>query len=414
MDERHADPDGVGMSAVKLTPSRTTSMDGALVAMMAAATGFAIANIYYAQPVLPLIAHDLGSTGPVTFIPTATQIGYSVGIILLVPVGDRVDRRRVILAQCVGMTLALLSFAIATSALVAMIASLAIGLFATIAQQIVPFAAELSEPDRRGRTVGTVMSGLLAGILSARIVSGAAGEWFGWRAVFWLGASLSLAMTALLYVRLPHSRPSTKASYGRLIASLGRIVLDEPELRRAALTQGLLFGGFSAFWTTLALLLAGPRYHLGSEAAGLFGLLAVGSVAIAPFAGRLADRHGPRSVVRLGTGIVLTGFVLMLCNDHLAVLAVGVVVMDVGVQMAMIGNQSAIYALAGAAPGRFNTVYIAIMFALGACGSAAASTAWTASGWHAVMAVGATAAACAAILQIFPNRRSASSSGVLL
>lgn len=414
MDERHADPDGVGMRTVDNTSSTSSDLDGALVLMMAAATGFAIANIYYAQPVLPLIANDLGSTGPVTFIPTATQIGYSAGIISLVPVGDRVDRRRLILAQCVGLTLALLSFAVAPNALLAIVASLAIGLFATIAQQIVPFAAELSAPDRRGRTVGTVMSGLLVGILSARTVSGAVGEWFGWRAVFWLGASLSLAMTAILYARLPHSRPSTQASYGRLIASLGRIVLDEPELRRSALTQGLLFAGFSAFWTTLALLLAGPRYHLGSEAAGLFGLLAVGSVAVAPFAGQLADRHGPRSVVRLGTCLVLAAFALMLCNDHLVMLAAGVVVMDVGVQMAMIGNQSTIYALAGAAPGRFNTVYIAIMFALGACGSAAASTAWTASGWHAVMAIATTAAACAVILQIFPGRRSAPSHGVAL
>ena len=388
------------MTAVRNTASAAVGLDRTLVLLMAAATGFAIANIYYAQPVLPLIGHDLGGAGSVNFIPTATQIGYSGGIILLVPVGDRVDRRRLILAQCVGLTLALLSFAM--------------GLFATIAQQIVPFAAQLSAPETRGRTVGTVMSGLLVGILSARTLSGVVAEWAGWRSVFWLGASLALAMAAMLYPRLPHSAPSTQTPYGQLIASLGRIVLDEPELRRAAMTQGLLFAGFSAFWTILAPLLAGAPYHLGSEAAGLFGLLAVGSVAVAPLAGRLADRRGPRSVVRVGTVVVLAAFLLMLLDSHLATLAIGVVVMDVGVQVAMIGNQATIYALAGTAPGRFNTIYIAIMFALGAVGSASASAAWSAAGWRAVMMVAAAAAACAVILQIVPSRRSALSQGVAL
>ncbi|WP_210357339.1 MFS transporter [Sphingomonas beigongshangi] len=402
------------MTAVRNTASAAVGLDRTLVLLMAAATGFAIANIYYAQPVLPLIGHDLGGAGSVNFIPTATQIGYSGGIILLVPVGDRVDRRRLILAQCVGLTLALLSFAMATSAVLAIAASVAIGLFATIAQQIVPFAAQLSAPETRGRTVGTVMSGLLVGILSARTLSGVVAEWAGWRSVFWLGASLALAMAAMLYPRLPHSAPSTQTPYGQLIASLGRIVLDEPELRRAAMTQGLLFAGFSAFWTILAPLLAGAPYHLGSEAAGLFGLLAVGSVAVAPLAGRLADRRGPRSVVRVGTVVVLAAFLLMLLDSHLATLAIGVVVMDVGVQVAMIGNQATIYALAGTAPGRFNTIYIAIMFALGAVGSASASAAWSAAGWRAVMMVAAAAAACAVILQIVPSRRSALSQGVAL
>ena len=351
-------------------------LDPVLTLIMAAGTGLAIANIYYAQPLLVLIGRGFSGGGDlVRLVPTATQLGYAVGIVLLVPLSDRVDRRRLIVAQCVGLFLALAATALAATPVMLLAASILVGLFATIAQQIVPFAAELSPPERRGRTVGTVMSGLLVGILLARTVSGLVGEWFGWRTTFWLGAALAAGMGALLAWRLPHSRPSTTDSYRRLLASLWTLFRREAELRRAAFTQGLLFAGFSAFWTVLALLFEQPRYGLGSDAAGLFGIFAVAGVFIAPFAGRRADAAGPARIVRTGVVIVLASFVIMTIDVSLFALAAGVVLMDAGVQMAMIGNQATIYALAGEARGRYNTVFIATMFASGAAGSAAAAAA---------------------------------------
>ena len=381
------------------------ALDPMLTLIMAVGTGLAIANIYYAQPLLGLIERDFGGGGElVHLVPTATQLGYAAGILLLVPLSDRVDRRRLIVAQCAGLVVALAAAALAPTPATLLAASVLVGLLATIAQQIVPFAAELSSPERRGRTVGAVMSGLLVGILLARTVSGLVGEWFGWRATFWLGAVMAAAMGALLAWRLPRSQPSTTDPYHRLLQSLVTLFRREPELRRAALTQGLLFAGFSAFWTVLALLFEQPRYHLGSDAAGLFGILAVAGVFIAPLAGRRADATGPARVILVGVVIVLASFAMMAIDASLLTLAVGVVLMDAGVQMAMIGNQATIYALAGEARGRYNTVFIATMFVSGAAGSAGASAAWAHGGWTAVMLLAAACAAAALLIQFAPRR----------
>lgn len=381
------------------------ALDRLLTVIMAAGTGLAIANIYYAQPLLALIGRGFsGGKELVRLVPTATQLGYAAGILLLVPLSDRVDRRRLIVAQCAALVVALISTALAPTLALLLAASVFVGLFATIAQQIVPFAAELSAPERRGRTVGAVMSGLLVGILLARTLSGLVGEWFSWRATFWLGAALAAAMGMLLGWRLPRSRPSTTDPYHRLLGSLGTLFRREPELRRAAFTQGLLFAGFSAFWTVLALLFELPRYRLGSDAAGLFGILGAAGVFITPLAGRRADATGPTRVVQLGVVVVLASFALMAIDASLLTLAVGVVLMDAGVQMAMIGNQATIYALAGEARGRYNTVFIATMFTSGAAGSAAASAAWTHGGWTAVMLLAAGCAAAALLIQFAPRR----------
>ncbi|MBE7211708.1 MAG: MFS transporter [Gluconacetobacter diazotrophicus] len=375
-----------------------------LILLMAVATGLAVANIYYNQPILGLIGAGFGDPARAGLIPTATQVGYAAGILLLVPLSDQVDRRRLITVQGLGLALALLAAAAAPTIAVLVALSLFIGMCASLAQQILPFAAELAPPATRGRTVGTVMTGLLAGILLARTLSGFVGELAGWRAVFLGGAAVAAAMTVLLALRLPRSRPAPRQLYGRLLVSLWHLVRREPELRRAALTQGLLFAAFSAFWTELALLLREPPFHLGSAAAGLFGVLAAGGLAVAPLAGRLADSRGPRPGVRLGVVAVVAAFGLMAARTDLATLAVGVVVMDAGVQMAMISNQAIIYGLAGEARGRVNTVYIATMFVLGAVGSAAASLAWRTGGWPAVVVVALLLAASALVPQ-FAGRR---------
>jgi predicted MFS family arabinose efflux permease len=360
----------------------------ALTAVMAAAAGLSVANIYYNQPMLGLLENDFGANGSIVMVPAATQLGYALGLLLLVPLGDTVDRRRLILSQTVGLVLALAVAALAPSAVVLVMASLAIGAMATIAQQVVPFAADLAPPETRGRVVGTVMSGLLAGILLARTVSGGVAAYFQWRVMFWLGVAIALGMGSMLFFTLPRRRPGQSHSYPALLASLGPLIRQQPELRRAVLVQGAQFAAFSVFWTTLALLLQGPPFHLGSEVAGLFGIVGLAGVAIAPVAGRLSDAYGPRGIIGLGLLLSLAGFGVFAAAPTLIGLAAGVLLLDAGVQMSMVANQTVIFALVPAARNRINTIYVTGMFLAGAAGSVAGGMAWHTLGWPGVAGLG--------------------------
>jgi len=276
------------------------------------------------------------------------------------------------------------------------LASVTIGVFATIAQQLIPFAAELAPASTRERVLGAITSGLLIGVLLARTLSGVVGAWLGWRAMFALGATIAMLMLAGLAVQLPRSRPESSEPYGQLLVSLLRSVRDAPLLRRAALTQSLLFFGFSAFWTILALLLQGPDFKLGSDVAGLFGILALLGAVIAPPVVRMAGKRA----VPLGVVLVALSFIVMTLLVNLLGVGIGVVLMITGLQIALISNQSKVFAAAGAARGRFNTVFMAAQFTFGAVGSAAASAAWDVGGWIAVMAMAAVSAALALFVQL--------------
>ncbi|WP_233559949.1 MFS transporter [Oleomonas cavernae] len=253
---------------------------------MAIACGIAVANLYYSQPLLGLIAADLGlSEGAVGIVPMATQIGYALGLFLLVPLGDMLDRRRLILIQAGALTLALVGVALSPNLVVLIVGSVAIGIASSIAQQIIPFAAELADDGSRGRVVGVVMSGLLAGILLARVFSGLVGEHFGWRTTYWLAALLTIGLGVMLGRILPRGRARPDTRYLALLASIGAVARRNPLLIKSAVVQSTLFWGFSVFWSTLALYLASPRFLLGADVAGLFGILALVGVFAAPLPG---------------------------------------------------------------------------------------------------------------------------------
>ncbi len=372
----------------------------ALVLVMAVSVGATVANLYYNQPMLGAIAADLAvSPSAVGLIPTATQLGFGLGLLLLVPLGDQMDRRRLILAQSAGLAVALVAAALAPGAATLVLASVAVGLGSALVHQIVPLAAEMASPERRGATVGTVMSGLLLGILLARVVSGAIAAAAGWRAVFWLGAGLAVTVAAVLARALPsRSAPPGSLPYRRLLLSLLALVREEPALRRAALIQAALFGSFSAFWSILALRLQTPPFAFGSFAAGLFGFAgAVGALA-APLAGRTADGRGPYGVIALGTMASLAAWAVLGLAPGLAGLIFGVVLLDLGVQMTLIANQTVIFALRPQATGRVNTVFMVTMFLGGAFGSLVASMAWARGGWGLVAATGGLLAGAALLL----------------
>ncbi|MGD0493349.1 MAG: MFS transporter [Steroidobacteraceae bacterium] len=359
---------------------------------MALATGVAVANIYYNQPMLGIIHRAFPGSAIPGLIPTATQIGYAAGILLLLPLGDLMDRRRLIVGQFLVLALALVLAAWAPTAAGLLAASVVVGVGSAVAQQIVPFAASLAAPESRGRAIGAVMSGLLCGILLSRTLAGFVAAQWGWREMFGLSVPLALSTAVLMAMALPRGQPSARVGYAEALRSLAHLWRHEPRLRIATLAQAGLFASFSVFWTILALHLEGPPFHRGPDVAGLFGILGAAGVFAAPLAGRIADRRGPQLTIWIGAAAVLASWAIFGLIDTLGGLVIGVVLLDFGVQSALVSHQHVIYALRPEARSRLNTVFVTGMFLGGAIGSAVAIVAWRLGGWSAVTLWGAATA----------------------
>ena len=361
-----------------------------LVLLMAIAAGAVVANLYYNQPLLAAIAHDLRvSAIQVGLIPTLTQVGYGLGLLLIVPLGDLAERRRLLVTMVLLAALALALTATISSPPVLIGVSFLVGLFSIAPMLIVPFAATLAEPQERSRVVGSVMSGLLIGVLLARTASGLMGEHFGWRTVYCGAAIFMVVLAALLRFGLPYSRPAAVLKYQKLLTSLPALLRDLPPLQEAAVTGALLFAGFSAFWTTLVFRLGAPPFHLGAQAAGIFGLVGVAGACAAMISGRLADRIRPVRIVLAGLGMVLLSWIILWLGDgSLWCLAAGAILLDFGVQSTHVANQSRIFAMMPEARSRINTIYMVAFFIGGASGSYASALIWSLHGWTGVCLFG--------------------------
>ncbi|MFD9128111.1 MFS transporter [Kitasatospora sp. NPDC059571] len=385
------------------TPAPAPTLGRRLILLLAVACGTAVANVYFPQAVVPLIAKSLHVTpGSAAIVVTCAQLGYAAGIFLLVPLGDRLPHRRLItwllLVTSAGLVLA--GTATGLAALAA--ASALVGAATVVPQVIIPMAAGLTEPERRGAVTGTLLSGLIGGILLARTFSGTLGQWLGWRAPYLIAAGLVLLLALAMATALPTTSPTTDQRYPALLAESLRLLRAEPLLRRSCLYQALVFAGFSAAWTALALLVTGPRYHLGTSAVGVIALVGAASMFATPAAGRRIDRSGPDRVnlaCMLGAvaaaALLLTG--LLGGAAGLVGLGAGMLLLDVAMQSGQVANQSRIFALRPDARARLNTAYMTCAFLGGSVGSWLGVRAYGALGWGGVCALVALLAGLALV-----------------
>lgn len=375
----------------------TKPLSTALILLMAIATGLAVASNYYAQPLLHTIAKELGLTmeSAGTVVITA-QLSYGAGLLLLVPLGDLFEQRRLIVTMTVLSALGLLLSAFAPSLTWLLIGTAVTGMFSVSAQVLVPMAASLTDPQSRGRVVGTLMSGLLLGILLARTVAGALSSAGDWRAIYLLAAALMLISAISLFCALPNHHHSAGLSYPKLLGSVFTLFVEEPVLRLRSLLGLLTFSLFALFWTPLAFLLAVPPYNYSDGVIGLFGLAgAVGAVA-ANWAGRMADRGRGQMATTVGLLVLLACWLPMAFAGHsLIALIIGVLALDFAVQLVHVSNQNAVFQVRPAARNRLNAGYITCYFIGGALGSLIGAQTYPAYGWSGIVIVGAVIATLA-------------------
>lgn len=357
---------------------------------MFTASAVCVANIYYCQPLLSEMGRSLGvSDRAIGYLPMWTQAGTALGMLTFVPLGDMFPRRKLIVIMSVVSALTVAMMAVAPNLTLVNAAGFATGLAGIVAHLILPFAAKLAPPERRGHIVGTVLSGLLLGILLARVVSGFVGDALGWRAMYWFATGAMFLLAIALRYALPYDKPEPNLRYGALVRSIIDLAMTQPVLREAALIGGLLFGAFSSFWATLVFFLGTPPYHYGPRVAGLFGLVGAVGVLFAPWAGRLTDRRGPAFTVTLAILVSIGSYVVFDTAGYgFWGLVAGVILLDLGVQAGHVANQTRIYALVPEARSRLNTIYMVTYFLGGALGSALGAYGWTHWRWNGVCAAG--------------------------
>ncbi|MEJ8648560.1 MFS transporter [Streptomyces sp. MS1.AVA.3] len=366
--------------------------------LMSVAAGLSVAGNYFAQPLLDVIGRDLQlSASTAALVVTVAQVGYGLGLLLLVPLGDLLERRRLAVTLTAATAAFLTVTASAPNAALLLTGTALTGLTSVAAQVVVPYAATLAAPAERGRTVGTVMTGLLLGILLARTAAGLLAELGGWRTVYWVNAALMLLMAVLLRLRLPALRTTAGLRYPALLRSTLALFAQEPVLRWRGALGALTFAGFSVLWTALAFLMSGPAYGWQESAIGLLGLVGAAGSLSASVGGRLADRGLAHQVTGAAAFLLLGSWGLLAAGGaggawSLAALVAGVIVLDLAAQAVHISNQNLVYAVRPEARNRLNSAYMTSYFVGGAAGSALTSVVWGVAGWGGVCVLGAALA----------------------
>ncbi|MFM0404294.1 MFS transporter [Paraburkholderia aspalathi] len=392
------------MSSSNISGKGWAQMKQSIYWVMALAAGLVVANNYYNQPLLVDFAHTFGvAEGQAGVVSIAAQAGYALGLLLFIPLGDKVELRKLFAFTLAASVFALVAMAAAPTLPWAVVASFAAGMASVAPQLLTPLAAQIAGPRGRGKAVGIVMLGLLCGILVSRTVSGVIAAYFGWRAVYAFAAVAMVAVAAMLARVLPRVDPTFSGSYGALMRSLFALLREEPVVRQTASIAALQFAAFSAFWTTLAFHLHGLNASYGSETAGLFGLVGVAGASASYAVGKLTDRHDPRRVIFVASIVFIASYMLLAWKGaSIGGLIVGVILLDLGLQSSHVSNMARNLAVRSTAMSRANTLYMTIRFASGALGATLGNYAWSVWHWPGVCGVGLVFASASMLLQIIP------------
>lgn len=387
-----------------------TTLTSSLILLLSITCGVVVANMYYIQPIGTKVAASLSvSTSAIGILTMLTQLGYALGLLFLVPLGDVVDRPKLIIRMAALSAISLLAAFFAPSFTLFACASFLIGLLSIVPQIIIPYGAVLAGPKDRGKVMGTLLSGLLVGILLSRTVSGIVASLFSWRMIYLFALVLVAILTGLLYWKMPRTQIKTTSSVSYLdsLKSLPYLVKTQRLLREASISGFFMFGTFSIFWSTLIFYISSPVYHWGTFEAGILAIFGLSGAVAAPIVGRLSDSYSERKIVGMGLAMQTLSFVaLLVAGSHLVVLLVAIILLDVGNQFGQVANQTRVQGLGEAASNRNNTVFMFMYFIGGATGSLLGTTMWQQFGWLGVTLTGLAFQLCAYICQyiIFQKR----------
>lgn len=357
---------------------------------MTISCGVIVANLYYCQPLLGSLADVFDvSEAAASWINICSQLGYGLGLFFIVPLGDMIPRRKLLIIMIMLAALSVMGAAASPNIYSLYFFSVCIGITSTACQVFVPLAAHLATDKERGKVIGTIMGGLLTGILVSRTVSGFAADYLGWRSIYWIASGLMLIFAILVARIIPNEFHSFSGNYRNLISSMFQMLKNQKVVRESSWIGGCLFGAISVFWSTMAFFLEKPPFSYSLSVIGLFGFIGASGALISPQAGKLSDRKGPLLPMRWGIIGMLTGFVLLYQSTlSIAVLIAGIILIDMGLQAAHVPNLTRIATLQPEARTRLNTIYMTSFFVGGTLGSIAGSYAWHVGGWNGVCTVG--------------------------
>lgn len=377
------------MKSVTKTPYQEGDpIKSGTILLMAVAAGITVANIYYNQPILKEMALSLGATdNEIGKVSMFAQIGYGLGMFFLIPLGDKVNRKKLILLLLCGLSLVLLLMVLSKGIVLVWILSLLIGIFSAPAQIILPMAASLDKLNR-GKTVGIVFSGILIGILGSRVISGFITDWLGWRYVYGISATMVVSITILLKLYLPDVKHKFTGSYIQLLKSTLLLVKEHQILRQSAILGAFTFGIFCSFWTTVTFYLSGPQFSFHADTIGLFGIVAIGGALVAPYFGKLADKGNTRKSLLVTVSMIIASILLIkllplsIVALVIVALVIAIFVLDIGVQATQITNFTRIYSLDENSHSRLNTIYMTTYFIGGGIGTFFGLLCWKHGGWE--------------------------------
>lgn len=370
---------------------------------LAIVAGISVANLYYNQPLLNMIRHELGvSEFKTNLIAMVTQIGYAIGLLFIVPLGDLYQRKKIILTNFILLIFSLLTIALAKDINLILIASFVTGVCSMIPQIFIPIASQFSRPENKGRNVGIVISGLLTGILASRVVSGFIGELFGWREMYFIAAGMMLVCAIIVLKVLPDIQPNFKGKYSGLMKSLLTLLKEFPQLGIYSVRAALNFGSFLAMWSCLAFKMGQAPFFANSNVIGLLGLCGIAGALTASFVGKYVKRVGVRRFNFIGCGLILLAWLLLFTGENIYIgIIAGIIIIDIGMQCIQLSNQTSVFYLCPQASNRINTIFMTTYFIGGSLGTFLAGTFWHWHGWHGVILIGAILTGTSLLITIF-------------